>query len=436
MLSSGLKSEIWRLVFILIACTVVGGLSNQFLLFMTAGLSACLLRLLLKIHQLLSWTHRTRLTRASTRPPISNLWRDAVYDVEWLLSRHEKEKQRLAALVNRVQQMATALQDAVILVDTRGNMEWWNTAAQQMFDFRETDARHRITNLIRLPAFIRYFENHDYSTPLALTLSRRQARVEVQVHAFGDGERLVLARDITRLFKLEQMRKDFVANVSHELRTPLTVIQGYVETLVDTPSTAPGMHKALVQMDAQCKRMNILINDLITLSKLETDQREIYKTPVRLAPLIATIAQDARDVSGEKQHKINVTGDPKLAILGNERELHSAISNLVVNAINYSNAGGSIFIHYEKSQFEATIQVRDTGIGIEQHHLARLTERFYRVDAGRSVASGGTGLGLAIVKHVLLRHNAELTVVSKPGEGSQFTCHFPLSVVREVTPAR
>ncbi len=432
MFSSGLKSETWRLVFILIVCAVTGGLSGHFLLFITAGLSVCLLRLLLKIHQLLSWTHRTRLNRASTQAPVSTLWRDAVYDIEWLLSRHEKEKERLTGLVNRVQQMATALQDAVILVDARGHMAWWNTAAQYMFDLRESDIRHKITNLIRLPPFIQYFEDQDYTMPLALTLSRRPTRVEFQVHKFGEGERLVMARDVTRLFKLEQMRKDFVANVSHELRTPLTVIQGYVETLTDMPSTTPGMHKAFNQMDNQCKRMSILINDLITLSRLETDQREIYTTPVPIAPLIATIVQDARSLSGDKQHAIKVTGRPGLAILGNERELHSAISNLVVNAINYSNAGGSVFIDYDRNQFGATIRVRDTGIGIEQQHLARLTERFYRVDPSRSVASGGTGLGLAIVKHVLLRHNAELTVVSKPGEGSQFTCHFPLSVVRDV----
>ena len=185
MFSSGLKSEIWRLVFILIACAVTGGLSGYFLLFMTAGLTACLLRLLFKIHQLLNWTRRTRLTRVSTQAPVSNLWRDAVYDIEWLLSRHEKEKERLTTLVNRVQQMATALQDAVILVDAKGNMEWWNQAAERLFDFQDSDAGHKLTNLIRHPDFIQYFEQRDYDVPLALTLTRKQFLTLAGGYLFG-----------------------------------------------------------------------------------------------------------------------------------------------------------------------------------------------------------------------------------------------------------
>lgn len=429
MFNSSLKSEIWRLALLLAGCALAGGLSGHFTLLMLTGLTFCVIRLLLKISQLSRWTQATRLSRSAPKIHPGCIWSDVIYDIELLLARHEKEKQRLSTMVNRVQQMTTALNDAVILINRRGNMEWWNQAAERLFDFQDSDAGHKLTNLIRHPDFIQYFEQRDYDVPLALTLTRKQFHLEFHIHVFGDNERLVVARDSTRLYKLEQMRKDFVANVSHELRTPLTVIRGYVETLVDSPGTPPGMSKALAQMETQCDRMTVLINELLMLSRLETDQREKFDTPVSIAALVNTVIQETRPLGEKRGQQFVVVGDPDLAILGHEQELHSALSNLVINAINYSNDGSRIYIQYESNPFEAVIQVRDTGIGIDQQHLARLTERFYRVDPGRSTVSGGTGLGLAIVKHVLLRHNAELTVTSKVGQGSQFTCHFPLNVV-------
>lgn len=428
MLRSGFKAEVWRCSAVIIICSFIGHFSGSVSAGFSVGCAGYLVWLFTRIYQLEKWINRTRRGIASN-DELTGVWADVSYDVQRLLNRHEKEKLRLQAVVNRVQEMATAMTDAVILVDRRGNMEWWNQAAERLFGFRDVDAGHKPTNLIRHPKFIQYFDQQSYDTPLELTMWRKDQHLEFHVYSFGEGERLVIARDITRLFKLEQMRKDFVANMSHELRTPLTVICGYLETLADSPQTPASFQKMVQQMEQQAQRMTLLVNDLITLAKLETDEKETAVETVALEPLIDSIAADARSLSGQQNHEIVVRGDKELALLGNGRELRSAIANIVVNAVNYSPAGSRIEVSYRQDDKGAVISVRDEGIGIDPKHIPRLTERFYRVDASRSATSGGTGLGLAIVKHVLLRHNAELIISSKPGKGSEFSCHFPPSMV-------
>ena len=434
MLRSGFKAEVWRCLGIIATCTLVGLVSGSAAWGLAAGCGGCFVWLLIQIYQLENWINRTRRASAPPKHELTGLWADISYDVQLLLARHEKEKLRLQAVVHRVQEMTTALTDAVILVDRRGNMEWWNTAAVRLFDFREVDLGHKLTNLIRHPKFIQYFDLRSYTTPLELTMWRKDQHLEFQVHTFGEGERLVIVRDITRVFKLEQMRKDFVANVSHELRTPLTVIRGYIETLADSPQLPATWQKMVQQMEQQAQRMTLLINDLITLTKLETDQKEPAAAPIALAPMIDSVAADSRVLSGAQGHQIVAEGARDLALVGNERELRSAISNLVINAVNYSPPGSRIEILYDHQPDGAVVRVRDHGIGIDPKHIPRITERFYRVDTSRSVASGGTGLGLAIVKHVLLRHNAELKVHSRLGKGSEFACHFPQSIVCRLPP--
>ena len=434
MLRSGFKAEVWRCLGIIATCTLVGLVSGSAAWGLAAGCGGCFVWLLIQVYQLENWINRTRRASAPPKHELTGLWADISYDVQLLLARHEKEKLRLQAVVHRVQEMTTALTDAVILVDRRGNMEWWNTAAVRLFDFREVDLGHKLTNLIRHPKFIQYFDLRSYTTPLELTMWRKDQHLEFQVHTFGEGERLVIVRDITRVFKLEQMRKDFVANVSHELRTPLTVIRGYIETLADSPQLPATWQKMVQQMEQQAQRMTLLINDLITLTKLETDQKEPAAAPIALAPMIDSVAADGRVLSGAQGHQIVAEGARDLALIGNERELRSAISNLVINAVNYSPPGSRIEILYDHQPDGAVVRVRDHGIGIDPKHIPRITERFYRVDTSRSVASGGTGLGLAIVKHVLLRHNAELKVHSRLGKGSEFACHFPQSIVCRLPP--
>ncbi len=425
MIRRGFKTELRWFIAWLITSTLIGYLSGFFLISVIAALCLYVLWTFRQIYSLENWILRARLQQ----PPANDLqgiWGDIADDVMLMHNRHEKEKQRLQTVVARVQEMATALADGVILVDSRGNIEWWNEAAEQLLGFKTVDKGHQVTNLIRHPRFVHYFEDGNYREPLALADLRRQhQQLEFHTHIFGQDDRLIIVRDVTRLYKLEQMRKDFVANVSHELRTPLTVIRGYLETLSDMENLPPRWDKALTQMQQQGKRMTALINDLITLSKLETDSRETHADKVPLAPLIATIVDDARSISAERGHTFAVSGIDNVTLIGNEKELRSALSNLIVNAVNYSTPKTRIDITCKTDDSGAVISIRDQGVGIDPKHIPRLSERFYRVDSGRSAASGGTGLGLAITKHILYRHDGRLGITSTPGKGSCFSCHFP-----------
>lgn len=223
---------------------------------------------------------------------------------------------------------------------------------------------------------------------------------------------------------LDKMRQDFVANVSHELRTPLTVIHGYLETLLDQTDDDHPWHEILMQMYQQSENMEKLVADLLLLARLETDQPTIDKAPVAVASMLKNICEEAKVLSGDKQHQFNLELDYELNISGQERELRSAFSNIIFNAVNYTPANGNITVKWYCDGNKIKLAVTDTGIGIEQKHIPRLTERFYRVDKARSRSKGGTGLGLAIIKHVLLRHHAQLQIESEVSKGSTFTCVF------------
>ncbi len=380
--------------------------------------------MMLQIHRLDVWL---QTSRRKDPPDAVGIWGDIFDNITRLQKRQKREQQRLHAVVKRGRETTSALRDGVVLLDNRGNLDWFNRAAQDMLGFINQDQGHPLVNFIRHPQFIYYFEAGEFGEPLDLPSPHGGKRLQFQFTRFGQGEHLLIVRDITHIYKLEQMRKDFVANVSHELRTPLTVIRGYVETLSMTPDMPPVWNKALDQMEQQETGMTALINDLIALSKLETDANEHELQPLALQPLLSTIKSDAEALSADKHHQLNLSCDPQLAILGNEKELHSAISNLVFNAVKYSPTESRIDISAEETEQEIRIAICDNGQGIDPIHIPRLTERFYRVDSSRTSATGGTGLGLAIVKHVLLRHKGQLEIESQLGKGSQFTCVFPLS---------
>jgi two-component system phosphate regulon sensor histidine kinase PhoR len=236
----------------------------------------------------------------------------------------------------------------------------------------------------------------------------------------------MLVRDVTQMYKLESMRKDFVGNVSHELRTPITVINGYLETLLDhTDSVAPRWVKPLQQMHQQSQRMENIVRDLLTLSRLETNALPREQDKVDVSSLLREIKSEAEQAFADKRHSFLLDIQTDCCLQGSLTELYSAISNLMFNAAKYTPNGGEIRVTAKEAQGGLDIAVIDNGVGIAAQHIPRLTERFYRVDESRSTDTGGTGLGLAIVKHVLARHNARLEIVSIPGEGSQFVCHFP-----------
>jgi two-component system, OmpR family, phosphate regulon sensor histidine kinase PhoR len=434
MQSSGYHAELWCFLALLVAVLLLGFFSGATFIALSLFLALYCVRFFHQTRRLAQYVHQAR-RGAAVDSQLSGVWGDIAEDVRFVQLRHEREKQRLQAVVVRVQEMTTALTDGVILIDKRGNMEWWNQAAGNLFGFQAVDQGHKLTNLIRHPKFVHYFDSRDYCQPLELLSTRKQEQqLQIQVHGFGQGERLVVARDITRLFKLEQMRKDFVANVSHELRTPLTVLKGYLETLNDSDSMPPGWQKPFDQMAQQTQRMSLLIQDLLMLSKLETEEREPKRQHVKLAPLLQSILDDAQQLSGAHQHRFVILGDAQVTLLGCEAELRSALANLIYNAVNYSPDGSQITVSCQHKPTGFEIYIKDNGIGIDTKHLPRLTERFYRVDPGRSVKSGGTGLGLAIVKHILLRHDAELQINSMPGKGSTFYCLFPREALADSPP--
>lgn len=347
---------------------------------------------------------------------------------------YQKDKQtqtridNLLELVDLARQSTNALRDAVVVVNQHDELQWWNDAAETLLGLkRQTDRGQPVTNLVRDPRFIRYFRQRDYQHELDIPSPVNKAtRLQLQTVVFGDNNRLLVVRDITRLHQLEQTRKDFVANVSHELRTPLTVIKGYLETFIDLLGPEQKqLQRGLHQMQQQTHRMEMLVSDLLLLSRLETQARDQRAKPTDIAPLLQQIYQDALALNDEKKHTIHLRIDDEHALLGFEGELRSAFSNLVVNAVKYTPEAGEITLRWWVDKGGAHFSVQDNGIGIEPQHIPRLTERFYRADASRNSKTGGTGLGLAIVKHVLMHHEAQLEIFSEPSEGSTFICHFP-----------
>lgn len=348
------------------------------------------------------------------------------------LYRYQKSQRitqgRLRSTLARIQESSEAMRDSVVMLDRHGDLEWWNSAATDMLGLQTAhDRGQHITNLLRDPRFISYFNARDYSEPLTLTSPIDERSIlQYQITLYGDDERLVMARDITRLHRLEQMRRDFVANVSHELRTPLTVLSGYLETYGDlAEQLPPRLGRGIEQMQDQTQRMQNLVNDLLLLSRLEIDQGGQDHQALSVEQLLNSVCQDALALSHRK-HVVRVAIESDAQLIGSEQEIRSAISNLAFNAVRYTPEGSQIILRWAPMEDgSGCIEVEDDGEGIDPVHLPRLTERFYRVDKGRSTATGGTGLGLAIVKHILLRHDAQLQVESHPGEGSLFRCTFP-----------
>ena len=329
---------------------------------------------------------------------------------------------RIASSLRDLRNAASQLPDAVVLLDQQQQVRWFNHAAENLLGLRRPRDRgvplqQRLANS-DLSGWLRdgaLEPLNDVAAP-----GQANSQLNVSLLPFGKRQHLLLARDISHLNRLEQIRRDFVANVSHELRTPLTVIHGYLE-LIDSEDV-PELAAVLGEMRAQSKRMGQIVEDLLTLSRLET-QHQVADERVPMAALLATVRKEAEALS-QGRHEVSLQSTAAADLLGSPKDLHSALSNLVSNAVRYTPAGGHITIRWQRTPEGAVYSVSDTGFGIPASHLARLTERFYRVSSSRSRDSGGTGLGLSIVKHVLNLHQAQLHVESTPGVGSTFACHF------------
>ncbi|MGE0386142.1 MAG: phosphate regulon sensor histidine kinase PhoR [Gammaproteobacteria bacterium] len=379
-----------------------------------------------QLGRLLEWVRRRR---DADMPDHPGVFEELCSEIDRLRERHKRRKKKLTTYLKQFQRATAALPDATIVLGEDNDIRWANAAAARLLNIQwPQDAGQRVTNLVRHPLALELLQAPDAvdrSVDIGAPDSE-DTRIALQVVPYGNEQRLLIARDITRLHRLNQIRSDFVANVSHELRTPLTVFSGYLETLeTDEDNCPPAWRPALRQMREHVGRMHEVITDLLLLSRLEQEDRVPAPEPVAVPEMIAAIHHAAQRVSGERRHLFRLEIDTALWLRGAAPELHSALSNLVMNAVQYTPERGVIRIRWWADADGAHFAVQDTGPGIPPQHIPRLTERFYRVDTSRARDSGGTGLGLAIVKHVLARHGATLQIESEVGSGSTFTCHFP-----------
>ena len=374
--------------------------------------------------------HLARLERwlanpvAGGVPEGQGIWDEALGSLHRLERETAKREHDLSAALAHMRRAVQALPDGVVILDGANHIEWFNrTAAAQLQLDNRTDVGQNIGNLIREPEFLAYLEGSQ-EIPVRIARDDQRLALSLQLVSFGQSQRILLSRDVTQAERLDVVRRDFVANVSHELRTPLTVLVGFLETIRNLKLDPQRQRDYIGMMQEQASRMQRIIEDLLTLSALDSAPPATAEQRVPVRPLLARLKADAEALSSGK-HTIQAEFDANSDLLGIESELASAFGNLVSNAIRYTPAGGKVTLAWRESEDGARFSVEDTGIGIEAEHIPRLTERFYRVDRSRSRETGGTGLGLAIAKHALARHDASLEVDSTPGKGSRFTARFP-----------
>lgn len=377
--------------------------------------------------------HLGRLARMIRRhhrlvPPFPNgLWGEVYRAVGQYQQRGRKGRKRQVRFTRRFREAANSVPDALIVLDKAKRIEWANPAAASLMNVQwPRDDGRRLADVFEHTSLGDYIDAGEYGRPLEVAPEHNQSlMLSLSVAPFGERkkQRLVVGRDITKVFHLNLIRRDFVANASHELRTPLTVIAGFIETLADSAQTPEQHRRPLTLMHNQAERMRFIIEDLLTLSRLEMEDHARNITAVDIAHETDLILTDARALS-DGDHRFEVDTNPNLLLLGNQSELHSALSNLVFNAVRHTPPGSLVRVVWRDDERGPIFSVQDDGPGIGVEHIPRLTERFYRVDTARSRASGGTGLGLAIVKHVLSRHNAQISIASELGAGATFTCRF------------
>jgi two-component system phosphate regulon sensor histidine kinase PhoR len=400
---------------------------------LAAGWGTILVRHALNIDRLTRWAESSLDAHV---PEATGSWQ-AAFAALYRRTRTRRAHERdLAHTIERFQSAAEAIPDGMVVLDASHRIKWANARAQRMLGLDlGHDVGAPLMNLVRQPEFVRYMEAGDFSQAVVLD-SQRDAgsTLAMQIVPFGVAERLLICRDITEIEAVARMRRDFIANVSHELKTPLTVISGFIETLQELELDERQRERFLQLMQEQSASMQRLVEDLLTLSALESEHNPVTDEPFAIVPLMLQVSSDAKSLS-KGQHAIELDIGDAATVTGSRDELASAFGNLVSNAIRYTPAGGTITLGWRVGDDGAGVfSVADTGIGISPEHLPRLTERFYRVDRSRSRATGGTGLGLAIVKHVLLRHQAELDIGSEPGKGSRFSVRLPARRVRRAPP--
>ncbi|MBC7945662.1 MAG: phosphate regulon sensor histidine kinase PhoR [Burkholderiales bacterium] len=422
-------NQIWRRGLTTIVTVTMAWLAVWFFFGKIAALLVCAFSLiLLGLHQLgnlsklYEWLAEPDL---DALPRGSGAWHSLFYRLHRTERKRAKRLHELNASLDRLRDASEAMPYGVVILNLENRIEWFNSAAQEHFGLNSAqDFGYFIGNLVRLPDFIGFLDAKKTEALVLRSVRGSGLSLSVKQVAIGDRQKLLLSRDITQFERVDRMRRDFVANVSHELKTPLTVLSGFIETFEDLEFDQNQIRQYLGMMREQTSSMLRLVDDLLVLSALESEDNRLREERVGLRTLLESIHQDARVLSAGR-HTVTLKLGVEADLRGNERELRSAFGNLVSNAIRYTPTGGKIALSWRLLNGQGFFTVEDTGIGIERQHLPRLTERFYRVDRSRSRETGGTGLGLAIVKHVVSRHDATLEVTSEPGKGSCFSVRFP-----------
>jgi two-component system phosphate regulon sensor histidine kinase PhoR len=422
-------SGFWDRFFIFLLISVVAGL-----LWVTLGavvtltcVSVALLLLLFHHQRQLAILDKWLQAEKFMLPDSSGKWGDVFARLMRLMREQRQTQQQISSALERLQHATSAMPEGVVIMDEMDRIEWCNPVAEKHLGINaRLDAGQHITHLVRHTQFAVYLGASDYSEPLVMKQSRQQDMIlSLQIVPYGDKQKLLISRDITRLEKIQSMRRDFIANVSHELRTPLTVIGGFLETLSEEDhADAKASKLALSLMTDQAQRMQRLVEDLLTLSRLEDTENLARDDVIDIPKMVRELYHEAQSLSSGR-HVITLDLLTEAKLRGSMDELRSAFSNLISNAIRYTPEKEAITLSWEIRDGQGVFSVQDSGIGIEPEHVPRLTERFYRVDRGRSRETGGTGLGLAIVKHVLTCHQAKLDIISEPGKGSCFSASFP-----------
>ncbi len=411
---------IFLILFLLVF--IVGGMTGWLTSLMMLTLFGLLIWQILQINRFEKWLSqggRDKQIKAK------GIWEDIYYHVYSLKKREKRRKKKLGKIIDQFRKSTDALPDAAIVLGKHDEIEWANNTAKSMLGLQTSDKGQRLPNLIRFPVFVSYLKNGDFSKSITIPCPTDQRMVlSVRIINYGAGLRLLIAQDVTQLRRMEQMRKNFVANVSHELRTPLTVLKGYLETLQEMETPEPQLlDYSLQQMSEQTERMQHLVDDLLLLSNLETQPRK--SECVNIPALLNKICRESESIPANSG-RVAMQIDTDTNLYGDEHELRSAFSNLLSNALKYSPETTKVHIRWHETEQKLIYSVTDQGEGISEEEIPRITERFYRVDVNRKNKIAGTGLGLAIVKHVLIRHDAQLTVNSQLNQGSTFNCYFPL----------
>jgi two-component system, OmpR family, phosphate regulon sensor histidine kinase PhoR len=414
-----------RLVFELILCCIpaliLGAIFGYLPWFLLAAVTGLLVWHFWNLLRLSWWLW---VDRSMTPPPGSGSWEPLLYGLHQLQMRNKKRRRELGSLIKRFRSGAESLPDAVVLTTEEGAIFWCNGLAQQMLNLRWPDDNgQNILNLLRYPEFSRYLKSRDFSKPLNLVLNTGR-HLEIRVMPYSEQQLLLVARDVTQMHQLEGARRNFFANVSHELRTPLTVLQGYLEMMQEQTLEGAPREKALHTMREQTQRMEGLVRQLLTLSRIEAAPLAALNERIDVPMMLRVVEREAQTLSQQK-HILHFEIDDGLQVLGSEEQLRSAMSNLVYNAVNHTPEGTEIIVRWQHVPHGALFSVEDNGPGIGPEHIPRLTERFYRVDKARSRQTGGSGLGLAIVKHAVNHHESRLDIESTPGKMTRFSFLLP-----------